>query len=256
MIPNLTIGANTISAYMLCTMIGVLVAGAVTIHNAKGKDTLVLTTVLLWAAPGVVVGSHVLYAITNLSELVLAIQQGCGIRRIIAFFGGSVFYGGLIGGWISARLYCRFAHIDPAEYADDAAVFIPLFHCFGRIGCFLSGCCYGIECPIGFIYRYSLIESANFVPRFPIQLVEAVGNLLLFFMLYKAYNHARCVGNLLAVYGVSYSVLRFTTEFFRGDAYRGFLFSLSTSQLISIGIGCVSAMVLLYRRRAQVMGNG
>lgn len=54
MIPNLTIGANTISAYMLCTMIGVLVAGTVTIHNAKGKDTLVLTTVLLWAAPGVV----------------------------------------------------------------------------------------------------------------------------------------------------------------------------------------------------------
>ena len=43
-------------------------------------------------------------------------------------------------------------------------------------------------------------------------------------------------GKLLAVYLLVYPVGRFLLEFWRGDEYRGFLFGLSTSQLISIAL--------------------
>ena len=39
---------------------------------------------------------------------------------------------------------------------------------------------------------------------------------------------------LLIVYFYTYPVIRFIDEFFRGDDIRGFLFGLSTSQIISI----------------------
>ena len=234
MIPNFTIGSRTISAYMICTLIGIFAAGIVTLKNAEKKGNSELLTVLLWSAPGVIIGGHLLFAVTNIKYIIKAIIQGVGFFSVLSYFSGNVFYGGMLGGILSSVLYCKLNHIDCKKYIDDAALFIPLFHFFGRIGCFLSGCCYGMECDIGFVYRYSLIESANHVMRFPIQLVEAAGNLVIFVVLYTLYKTQQLQNRLLYQYFLMYSILRFTTEFFRGDAYRGFLFSLSTSQIISI----------------------
>lgn len=234
MIPNITIGSRIISAYMICTLIGVFIAGIVAIKKADKNDELELTTVLLWSAPGVIIGGHLLYGITNLKNIVSVILNGENIISFLNYFSGNVFYGGLIGGILSALIYSKVAHINFRKYIDNAALFIPLFHFFGRIGCFLSGCCYGKECSFGFVYKYSLIESANHVRRFPIQLVEAGGNMIIFLILCYLFHNKRFEKKLLSVYLVMYSILRFSTEFFRGDFYRGFLFSLSTSQIISI----------------------
>lgn len=262
MIPNITIGARTISAYMICVLLGVLVAGPVALGMTEEKNRLELTTVLLWSAPGVVVGGRLLYAVTNLSNIANVLRNGGGLLSILPYFGGSVFYGGLFGGIASSALYCKFARIDVARHADCAALFIPLFHCFGRIGCFLTGCCYGAECDVGFVYRYSMIAVANGVRRFPIQLVEAAGNLVLFFILLRIFRNQRSErggrfsGKLLPLYGVLYSVLRFATEFFRGDEYRGFLFRLSTSQIISVFVFVFSVAALFVRKSFRTKSHG
>ena len=78
--------------------------------------------------------------------------------------------------------------MDMKKTTDFLAPIIPLFHFFGRIGCFLSGCCYGIESKIGFTYKYSLVESANNVNRFPIQLVEVSYNMIIFVVLTILYK--------------------------------------------------------------------
>lgn len=249
MIPNITVGSKIISAYMLCTLIGVFTAGIFTIKKADKNDELELTTVLLWSAPGVIIGGHLLFGITNLKNIISIILTDGNYISILNCFSGNVFYGGLLGGISSALIYSKAAHIDYKKYVDNAALFIPLFHFFGRIGCFLSGCCYGIECNFGFVYKYSLVESANNVRRFPIQLVEALGNIIIFLVLYCLFNNKRFEKKLLSVYLVMYSVLRFFTEFFRGDYYRGFLFSLSTSQIISIILFVVGVVDIFSERK-------
>lgn len=163
-------------------------------------------------------------------------------------FGGAVYYGGLIAGMAAGLLWARKKKLDAGRYADVGAPAIPLFHAFGRIGCFLGGCCYGVECKIGFIYRRAVIEEANHVRRFPVQLVEAVLNFALFFTLWYLLKKGKCAGRLLYLYLCAYAVIRFTLEFWRGDEHRGFLLGLSTSQVIAI-LTFVFGLVMIYLKR-------
>jgi phosphatidylglycerol:prolipoprotein diacylglycerol transferase len=83
------------------------------------------------------------------------------------------------------------------------------------------------------------------LPLYPAQLMESLGELAIFFLLIWIRRHKRFNGQLLAMWLLCYSILRFTIEFFRGDDIREFLFKypnaidpviLSTSQTISLGI--------------------
>ncbi len=248
MIPNITLGAKEISAYMICTIVGMIVAGFFAVLQVTENERMKLITVLLWSAPGVVIGGSILYGITNINGIITSFEHGEGFLKVLSYFGGSVFYGGLLGGLCAAWIYCKIKNENVKQYTDAGALFIPLFHAFGRLGCFLSGCCFGVESEIGFVYRYSPVEMANGVRRFPVQLVEACGELVIFAILYFMFRKKLCSGKLLSLYFVMYPVLRFCTEFLRGDYYRGFLFGLSTSQNISIILFIVGAVALIKKR--------
>ena len=58
---------------------------------------------------------------------------------------GFVVYGGIITGVLAAMIYCRIKHLKFLEYFDLLAPSVALAQGFGRIGCFLAGCCYGRE---------------------------------------------------------------------------------------------------------------
>lgn len=252
MLPNIHIGACTISAYIVMTLIGIFVAGPVSMKQLPESDRDDYLTVLLWSSVGVLIGSHFLYGITNIQSICQAIRNKDSFLNIVYFFGGSVFYGGLLGGILAAAIYCRLSSKDYRKYIDAAAVFLPLFHTFGRIGCFLSGCCYGIVCDSGFVYHYSPIPAANGVPRFPVQLLEACGNLAIWGLLLRLKRHRHCQNRLLLLYLLLYSLMRFFLEFLRGDAYRGFLLALSTSQWISILLFAACMWILAKNVRRKV----
>ena len=76
--------------------------------------------------------------------------------------------------------------LDP--YIGIGALCIPLFHAFGRIGCFLSGCCYGIETTFGIDLKYSPVPGCSGVLRFPVQLIESGCNFIIFFLLLFLFN--------------------------------------------------------------------
>ena len=154
----------------------------------------------------------------------------------------------MLGGIFAGALYVRKKGFALPEWADLLAPAIPLFHFFGRIGCFLGGCCYGVPCSFGFTYTHNLIEQANGVSRFPIQLVEAAFNLALFVLLWTLQKKGKFQGKRLVLYLLCYSVGRFVFEFGRGDTYRGIWFGLSTSQYISVGLFLVAVVFLLYQR--------
>ena len=109
-----------------------------------------------------------------------------------------------------------------------------LVHAFGRAGCFLTGCCYGLPHPrLGISFSRSLI-APNGVPLLPVQLYGAGLELLLFICLYRGCRRKSDGYRLLGFYLFLYGLARFGLEFLRGDAYRGFWGPFSTSQWISL----------------------
>ncbi len=200
-----------------------------------------------------------LFGLTNLRYFGLLFERVSPAEwfaRAGALFGGSVFYGGLIGGAVAALLTIRVKRLNLPLYADCLAPVIPLFHGIARVGCFLGGCCYGIESPFGFVAHGNLYNPAvNDVRRFPVQLLEAACNLLLagvLLLLWRRQDrHPALRGRLIFVYLIAYACIRFADEFLRGDEIRGFLGALSTSQVISLAVLAFSLVFLaVLRKRA------
>lgn len=258
MFPGFTIFGKFISSYALCALAGIFSACPLSIrwYKKRGGNDISLINVYLFGAIGVFVGMHVLFGITNIPYWhILTEAEGFKdfIMKFAQIFGGSVFYGGLLGGLLAGGICIRVQKLDVGVTTDCAAPALALFHCFGRIGCFLGGCCYGVESEHGVVFTRSLVENANGVPRVPVQLYEAIFELALFFALWAMLNKGVLKNRLLLVYLITYAVGRFILEFWRGDEYRGFLFGLSTSQIISILVFAVSAVIFVIKpkRRAE-----
>lgn len=157
---------------------------------------------------------------------------------------GFVFYGGLFGA-LGGIGICRKILRDDADGIVEVSVpAIPLFHMFGRIGCFLAGCCFGIKI------------NGKIVP---VQLYEAFGNAVIFVVLLVTQRHSHSSEKQLGLYMVMYAVMRFILEFFRGDEIRGHLWVLSTSQWLSLVIVIPAGIIMLtgsYRKSKRQRGKG
>lgn len=141
--------------------------------------------------------------------------------------GGFVFYGGLIFGILFLILFKLL------KLPLTQASFWPLIpaltfgHAIGRLGCFLAGCCYGKESD--WIWSIHL-HGSN---RHPTQLIEALGLFGIGFYLLKSIQPKP---RLLAIYLLSYGLLRFGVELLRGDLIRGSWGLMTPSQWISLGL--------------------
>jgi phosphatidylglycerol:prolipoprotein diacylglycerol transferase len=136
---------------------------------------------------------------------------------------GGVFQGGLVFGVVFARGYVRRRQIPTWKVADIAGPALALGHGFGRIGCFMAGCCYGRTCelPFGVRFHSQYAHDLTGIPLgqalHPVQLYEAGLNFLNFFVLFLILRRKRFDGQVFAFYIINYSVIRFFTEYFRGD---------------------------------------
>lgn len=241
MFPYFEIFGKTIGMYAVCAFIGFFVAIWLATNLAKkfGMDfeDIILTFLVIGA--GLLIGGHLLYAITNIDEAIVLIKTGeFELKHLGRIFGGNVFYGGFIGSVIALTIYCnRKKSTTKKEFIDIYAVCVPLFHAFGRIGCFLGGCCYGVESDFGFVAPHNdLVPGFGGVRRFPISLVECAFNIIVFVILLYLYKKQKCNNKIIFIYMLAYPVGRFIFEFFRGDLIRGIYFGLSTSQWISIAL--------------------
>lgn len=258
MLPGFYLFGIYVSSYTITAIIGAVIAVlfAVTEYKKRRGERFPMLITLLLSSIGAAVGGSLLYAVTNMGYWYL-LSEADSFKAFLAaavrIFGGAVYYGGLIGGIIAGMITVKAKKYPVPDITDCAAPAVALFHAFGRIGCFLSGCCYGVESDFGFIYHNALIESANGVRRFPVQLFEAGFELILFIVLWRFLEAKRLKGRLFFLYLLIYPVGRFILEFFRGDEYRGFIFGLSTSQFISVllfsaaGVG----LILSYMREKK-----
>lgn len=246
----LTIGPFTVYGYGLMIAIGI-VAGCLTAEYRAGKQRLdsdQIFPMILWCLLGGFFAAKILFWITEWKSI--AEDPGFMMETLSS---GFVVFGGIIGGIFTGWLYCRIKKLTFFKYADVILPSVALVQGFGRIGCFLAGCCYGKETEG--ILSVTFQESAyapNHVALIPAQLYSSGLDFLHFFLLVMIARNKKSDGQVTAGYLIFYSVGRFIIEFFRGDIIRGSVGVLSTSQFISIftGIAGVVMMILVSRRTA------
>ena len=157
------------------------------------------------------------------------------------------FYGGLIFGVGSFILlyflWVRKHFPDALEKTFwIAPSSITLAHGFGRIGCFLEGCCYGLPTDAWFGVKF-VTTSEKVIPT---NLFEAIFLFLLAAVLIALAIKKHCPYGV-SIYLIAYGVWRFLIEFARGD-YRGsFIPGLSPSQFWSIILVILGVAYLLFR---------
>jgi phosphatidylglycerol:prolipoprotein diacylglycerol transferase len=240
MFPFFTVFDFIIPMYWVMGVLGSLAAMAyVLLCNRALPHTFRLSTdgafhVLLMLMIGAIAGSKILFFLLMLPEL---IRHAESINFSLKFFetfilNGSVFYGGFCGAVLCAYLYCRAYAVSLARVCALVTPALPLFHAFGRVGCFMAGCCWGIEAPSGIAFTRSLAAPNN-IPLIPVQLFEAGGNFLLFIALASIVYRLKKPWHVFPIYIALYAVIRFCLEFFRGDKIRGVYF-FSTSQWIAL----------------------
>ena len=173
---------------------------------------------------------------------------------------GIVYYGGLLGLIAVFSLCLKYKRCTLDTNALDVlAVCVPLFHSIARVGCFLSGCCYGKIHTGLFAIDYTTIIEGNIDKnlRFPVQLLEALFEISLFIYLLsllqkKDWKTRKLLGRYLTIYSIG----RFLLELLRGDVRRGVICGISFSQCISVLIWIVLVCILLRRKRIKKIEGG
>lgn len=161
---------------------------------------------LLYENIGIIYGAKLLTFFTNYSQ-----------NSKFEFFKlGFSAYGALIGAIVCLVLFClQFKK----SIKDILCIFmpsIPMMYSIGKLGCFLVGCCYGIEYKgIGnIVYKYSPIAPNN-IQLFPVQIIESIVFILIFiYMIIKAYQNKFSVKTL----GISFILIgfaKFGLDYFR-----------------------------------------
>lgn len=225
----LKIGSLTIHGYGLMIGLGVICAIFLAEYRAKkrelNRDQLfsIFLLVLIFGF----IGAKLLFIVVELKSILA--------HPILIVSGdGFVVYGGIIGGIAAVMVYCRVKKTSFLTYLDLLVPSVALAQGFGRLGCFLAGCCYGRETDSSFSIMFqNSLYAPNGIKLLPTQLIMSGGDFLIAVILLLYAKKDRKKGRTTGLYLILYSIGRFAVEFLRND-YRGAVGFLSTSQFISI----------------------
>jgi len=124
---------------------------------------------------------------------------------------------------------------------DRFAVVLPFSIATGRLGCWMAGCCLGVEMqgPLAMV-------AADGVERFPAALAEMAFHIAAGVGLLVLWRRRLLVGQLFALYLVAYGAYRFGSEFWRVTAkpFGG----LSAYQWLCLAMMSAGAAALYLRR--------
>lgn len=175
--------------------------------------------------------------------------------------GGLAYYGGLIAASIFGITFLKRENFPMYRGMDIAAISICLGLFFGRMGCFLGGCCFGVHTDHAFGLSFPPFSPASesqwragalpaihmeSLPVHPTQLYEAIGCLAITgFLMFWLRPRKRFDGQILLSFVGLYALLRFVLEYWRADD-RGEILGLSTSQ--ALGIPALAIVVFFWIR--------
>ena len=192
--------------------------------------------ILVWGF----LGARLFYVLQNLSY-----YASNPLKILAVWEGGLIFYGGALAALLGFWLKSRKSGLSFWKLLDFFAPYGALAHAFGRIGCFLNGCCYGKVCDLPWAAQFP--EVAH--PVHPTQLYEALYDLALFFFLLSQRKRSRFEGETGLLYFLLYGLGRYLIEFLREPA--GWMWmGLTSNQWLSVLI-IATAFILFKVRQSR-----
>jgi phosphatidylglycerol:prolipoprotein diacylglycerol transferase len=254
--------------YGFMLFLGFVVAGWTAIRRGRlvGIDKDAIWDVCLWVLVAGVGGARLFY-VAEYWDRVFGDAQSPGdyfFALINLREGGLVLYGGIVLALTAFIVFCYRRKLNPLLMTD---VIMPSFFiglAFGRLGCFMNGCCYGDACalPWGVPFPLGSVPDTALVGRgfveygdpftlalHPTQLYSSLNALLLAALTHFYFYRRHRDGAVLALALLTYPVTRFLIEFLRGDEAGQLQTSLTISQLVSLGMFAVGGLYALWLSR-------
>lgn len=226
----------------LSFFVGIWLAGRRAGKRGIRSETIYdLGIILILAA---VLGSRGLYILTHRDNYrnfvdIIALWQG-----------GATYYGGLILAIAGAAIFLRYKKIPFFRVADVCSPSIGLGVFFTRIGCFLSGCCFGSPTGSALGLEFPAVSPAGYtypgLHIHPTQLYSSFYGLLIFFLLLILEKKRTFNGYTFAFLCILYGAARFIVDFFRYYEESKALWNvLTVSQVLSAGLVAVGVVLLI-----------
>ena len=130
--------------------------------------------------------------------------------------GGIAIYGALIGAIITIFVFCKIKKIKILDVLDYLAPIIPLCQAIGRWGNYINIEAYGTE--TNWPLRMEIIEHGVTKYVHPTFLYESIGNVIVFFILFKLAKNRKFAGQIACGYFIGYAFVRFFVEGLRTDS--------------------------------------
>jgi hypothetical protein len=172
------------------------------------------------------------------------------ISEIVAGYERIVFFEKLLAVTALSAAALWIAGGDVAGGVDLVVLGVGTFLGFGRVGCFLVGCCHGRPSPWRWGVRYGPAHADAGFPRrwvgrplVPLQLIDSALTLVMVAVGVATLLGPHRAGDAAAIYLTGYSAGRFVIELFRGDPPRPYWLGLSEAQWTSLAVSW--AVVLL-----------
>ncbi|MDH3197454.1 MAG: prolipoprotein diacylglyceryl transferase [Candidatus Krumholzibacteria bacterium] len=211
-----------------------------------------------------VVGSRLLYVVFHLDEF------SSPVEFFALWRGGATFYGGMLAAMLVSYAFLARKRLSFLRVADITAPSVALGVAITRVGCFMSGCCYGkpttlawgVTFPPDSAAGQSAAEAAHAlglttVALHPAQLYASAYGLVILAALLALEPRLRArrgatLGLLLVLYGVA----RFAVDFVRSyEANARVVFGLTFNQLISIALFALGVFLMVQRPASAGAGR-
>lgn len=255
----LQLGPLTIYSFGAMMALGFLVAGYVVSVELGRKrlDPEDAWSMVLWAAVGGIVGARAL--------AILAEWQTFWQHPLASIFSGSgfVWYGGLIGGFLSVTVFVLRRSIPWLQAADCVAPALAIGQAIGRVGCQVAGdgdwgkpttLPWGVQYPNAIVGWSAWLRESGLPPEtlvHPAPVYETLAYSAIFCLLWKLRRSGWRDGAMLWIYFLTSSIARFAIEAVRVEPVVGG--GLSQAQWIAAGLfACGLAMLLRPGGRREI----
>ena len=228
MYPVISIGSFEIESYAICYLLAFSIV-TVMLRREFKKRHYSLKLFIGFFITGLffsIIGSKIYYVLENWETFTI------DPYRTFFKIPGSAWFGGFILGGTGILIFLRIKKLPILEFLDILAPIIPLGQVFGRLGCFLAGCCYGTPSNLPWAVLFPNTIYPPHVKVHPTQLYEMIISLMIFILLLRLKNKNLKGGVLIGLYLVLAGMGRFFIEFYRINPK--IFAQLSAPQLLSL----------------------
>jgi phosphatidylglycerol:prolipoprotein diacylglycerol transferase len=250
--PLLDLGSFTIPAYGMLLALAIIVSVAVGLVRSRrfGVPPGRFADLMLFVVVGALLGAKL-----TLFLITYDASRSVGAQILAVARAGGVLFGGLAGALLVFIGYTRKYDLPTWSVVDAAAPGMALAQSIIRMGCLMSGCCYGrpADVPWAIVFDSPLSKlkwnTPQWTPLHPTQIYEALAAIVIAGVLLATEKLGRYFpGRTFWTYMILTATARLILEPFRGHPRGTVLGALSTAQAMMLVLIPISAAMLLALR--------